>query len=217
MRLVVAFDWNGTLLDDLERAVAALGVVMERRGMEALDVGAFREVFHLPMNSLLTTLGFKPADLEAADDEWNTELQLRPASFAPGALDVLQQLRSAAVSVGVITAASRHTVDCDLEHMGVDFPFDFVVAPSPNKADSLRKVAATADHLIYVGDTEYDMHATREAGAVPIGYGAGYRPADHLIRAGAHVVVDDFADLADAIAIQHAPDRRRRDGRTSDD
>jgi phosphoglycolate phosphatase len=206
VKLVVAFDWNGTLLNDIDRAVDALAVVMSRRDMPVLDAQAFRNMFHLPMSSLLTTLGFALADVEAADQEWNSELQLRPACFAPGALDALHELRSAAVTVGVITAASRQTVDRDLQHTGVDFPFDFVVAPAPDKADALRAASSTADHLIYVGDTEYDMRAALEAGAVPFGYGAGYRPAELLMAAGAEVVIDDFSTLHEAILHRVLPE-----------
>jgi phosphoglycolate phosphatase-like HAD superfamily hydrolase len=199
MTVVVAFDWNGTLLDDCERAVDALAAVMERRGLAPLDETAFREVFQLPMKSLFSQLGIADDDLDTADREWNIELQHRRPRFATGALEAVRELRSAGVSVGVVTAASQQTVEHDLGCTAGDALFDFVIAPAHDKAASLRAFVTDSSSLFYVGDTEYDMRAALHAGAIPIGYGSGYRPAARLVEAGARDVIVDFASLTGVI------------------
>ena len=49
--------------------------------------------------------------------------------------------------------------------------------------------------LIYVGDSEYDMTEAIAAGAIPVGYAGGYRPAEALLAAGAIAVVNDLRAL----------------------
>ena len=53
----IVFDWNGTILDDLERTLEALNAVLVDLDREQLDDETFRRTFGLPLEAMLADLG----------------------------------------------------------------------------------------------------------------------------------------------------------------
>ena len=45
----VIWDWNGTLVDDVAATLAAVNRMLSARGMPALDIVRYREVFDFPV------------------------------------------------------------------------------------------------------------------------------------------------------------------------
>lgn len=194
--LTVAFDWNGTLIDDADRARAAASAVLGRRGLPSLEEEAFHEGFCLPLLRWFTVLGIEAHDLGAAVMEWNEEVQNSPAHLAAGTLRTFRSLRLLGVRLGVVSAAEATSVRKDLDQVGLSQLVDFVVGGADPKRDALKHlVDRTAESLVYVGDTEYDILEAKAAGAWAIGYSDGYRPATALVAAGADFVIDRLSEL----------------------
>ncbi len=192
----VAFDWNGTLVDDAERARLAVSSVLRRRGLAELGSGAFHDGFCLPMTRWLGALGINSDDVEDAVREWNDEVLSRHAALSPDALTTVARLKSMGIEVGVVSAAATATVRRDLQQLGLAEHVGFVVGAADPKGETLRGLMQDLPgDLVYVGDTEYDMSEARSAGAWAIGYGGGYRPAAALAAAQAVHVIDRLSEL----------------------
>ena len=196
----VAFDWNGTLVDDADRARLAASAVLVRRGLPALDAGGFHEGFCLPLARWFSILGIESRDLAGAVREWNEEVRNRPAELAAGSLQTIRALRLLGARLGVVSAAEAAAVRKDLDHVGLAELVDFVVGGADPKRDALRDLAASSPGgVAYIGDTEYDILEAKAAGAWAIGYGDGYRPAAALAAAGADFVIDRLSELPDLL------------------
>ena len=196
----IAFDWNGTLVDDAERARRAACIVLGRRSLPGLEAAAFHETFCLPMSSWFTVLGVESEDLASAVREWNEEVRRHPAELAPGALETVRSLRSLGARVGIVSAAEAAAVGKDLRQVGLAELVDFVVGSADPKREALGELGADAgSRIVYVGDTEYDIREAQAANAWAIGYGHGYRPASALLAAGADFVIEQLAELPDLL------------------
>jgi phosphoglycolate phosphatase-like HAD superfamily hydrolase len=68
-RVLVAFDWNGTLVDDSEQARAATNEVLAHRGLGPLDAVTFSDRFTLPLSEFFARLGWTVP-------EWSRQLTL---------------------------------------------------------------------------------------------------------------------------------------------
>lgn len=196
---LLACDWNGTLVDDAERSwaalVAALGVVAPDHSPPALDT--FLDRFAIPLAGFLARLAVPGPLVESTISAWNRELAERPAPLAAGVPALLAAARAAGVPVGVVSAAAAAAVERDAIRIGIRAELAFLHGGVGSKAEQLRRLAAGArGPMLYLGDTEHDMMAALAAGAVPIGYAGGYRPAAALRAAGARLVVADLAGLA---------------------
>ena len=57
----IAWDWNGTLMDDVWLSLHIINALLVRRGIATIDVERYREVFGFPLRDYCRRLGF---DLE---------------------------------------------------------------------------------------------------------------------------------------------------------
>lgn len=191
----IVFDWNGTLLDDAERTLVALNATLAERGHASLDDAAFRRAFRLPMEGFLGDLGLPEEAIVSALAHWQRGIEERDAPLAPGAGEVLRALWERGRPAGVISAGFTAGVERDAARLGIREWIAFLRGSVVSKAEALRDVGEPGTPLIYVGDTEYDMAQAIAAGALPVGYAGGYRPAAALLGAGAEVVIEDLRAL----------------------
>lgn len=54
----VLWDWNGTLLDDVDHAVAVMNVLLGEHGLPRLDRDRYRRVFDFPVRDYYERIGF---------------------------------------------------------------------------------------------------------------------------------------------------------------
>src|SRR5690554_7020685 len=79
----IIWDWNGTLLDDLEVNVKTVNEMLLKRGLSQLDMATYKELFCFPVKKFQSLAGFdfeKETFEEIAirSEEHTSELQSRP-------------------------------------------------------------------------------------------------------------------------------------------
>ena len=63
----VIWDWNGTLLDDVEICVASINRLLARRDFEQMTVGRYHRIFTFPVQVYYELMGFD-FSLESFED-----------------------------------------------------------------------------------------------------------------------------------------------------
>lgn len=189
------FDWNGTLINDAERTLTALNATLRDLAIDPLDDDAFRQHFRLPMESFLELIGVPRSEITPALIAWQTGIEEQQAPLAPGVAETLRALHKRGRPAGVISAGFTAGVMHDAIRLGIRDWLAFLHGSVASKSDELRKLVVPGQTLIYIGDTEYDMREAVAAGAAPVGYGRGYRPASALLDVGAIAVINDFRVL----------------------
>ncbi|OLT11333.1 hypothetical protein BJF78_26975 [Pseudonocardia sp. CNS-139] len=192
---MVVFDWNGTIMSDLRRAVGATNAVLARRGLGPLSPQEFRARFALPLDRWLVGLGVAAPDAPAAEREWNAALATEPAAPRPEAATVLGDLVARGALTGVVSAAGAEAVHADVAGAGLAHLLGEVATGVRDKAAHLRVLRPRRARAVYVGDTTYDMASARRAGFTAVGVTGGYSTGRALRAAGADAVVDSLEDL----------------------
>lgn len=196
----IVFDWNGTLVDDAPRALAATNQVLATYGRRSLDFAEFTVRFKLPLADFLRDLGIDEADCSEAQHLWNRFLVRDETRLQPGAEKLLQTAHRAGLILGVVSAAADDVVRADAAALGIDRYLAFITGSIADKFASLAAIAARVQGtMLYLGDTEYDMAAAHAAGVLPIGYGRGYRPRSALLQTEAFAVIEDYDVLRAAL------------------
>ncbi|MCF2532856.1 HAD family hydrolase [Yinghuangia soli] len=199
--VLVLFDWNGTLVDDTDRALRATNAVLTHRGLAGLTAEDFPARWKLPLGAFLRGLG--ATDPEAAEQHWNRALAAEPAPLRHGAARMLDTLRARGARLGVVSAAGAQAVADDIRDTGLEDRFDVVLAGVAAKTSALLSQRPTRPRACYVGDTEYDIHCARAAGYLAVAITGGYRPADALAAVRPDAVVDDLDDLVGVLTALH--------------
>lgn len=201
---VVLLDWNGTVVQDHERARSALNGVLRVRGLPTLEPDAFTREFRLPMAAMFRRLG--APDTADAEAEWNEGMAVAPAEARAG-VGALRSLAHRGVRLGVVSAARVASVGNDMVRLGLESIWDSVDLGVADKTAVLQARRGDEKRAFYLGDTVYDMQCAVASGFTPIAVFGGYTPADALTAAGATHAIGSFDELADVIIAGDPPHR----------
>lgn len=216
MPKLILFDCDGTLVDSQHLIVAAMTAAHDRHGRPAPGRDDILRVVGLSLPEAFAVLGAGIPDYPAArlaeayKDAFMALREVEPAEpLYPGAREVLAALRARDdIVLGMVTGKSRRGVDKVLAAQGMEGWFATIqtadVAPSkPHPAMvqmALAETGLAAPDTVVIGDTSYDMTMARAAGVSALGVSWGYHDVASLAAAGAHLLVDDFTAVPEAIA-----------------
>ncbi|HEY8194200.1 MAG TPA: HAD-IA family hydrolase [Hyphomicrobium sp.] len=215
MKLVV-FDCDGTIVD------SQAGIVLS---MEH----AFKSLRMIPptREQTLAVIGLsllEACSALAPEAEYATRAELaerykrafREMNPDPSEADILfPQAKETIVHLagredrllGIATGKSRRGIDRLFDREGWHANFatiqtadDHPSKPHPSMLlQAMRDTGATPKTTVMIGDTTYDIAMARAAGVCAIGVAWGYHSVAELTEAGAHMIVQRFADLPAAL------------------
>jgi phosphoglycolate phosphatase len=118
----------------------------------------------------------------------------------PGAVTLLERLRSGGYALGVASGGLERAVRIELGRGGLGHYFGFGgFGSDSDDRTELTRCAIERGHLdsattLVVGDTPLDIEAARGVGAVALGVASGRFSAEALHDAGADRVIDSLED-----------------------
>ncbi len=194
---VVLWDFNGTLLDDVQIGIDAENAMLARRGMPLLTLERYREVFDLPIIRYYRSLGydFDREPYEQLAVEWVREYESREsrAPLHDGILAALQAFAEAGCRQ-VVLSASEHNMLCrQLLDLGIRSFFDEVIGVDNIEAHGKIGVARewmsrqSACRAALIGDTLHDCEVAKELGVDCLLFSGGHQTRARLLQAGVPV------------------------------
>ena len=182
---------------------AALDYVRSTMGQSKIDV--FRALTDTEAAAQQATDAFELAYLALIAEGGVTAM--------PGAEELFAELREAGLSVALTTGFARATQNALLATLGWSGLVDLALCPADvgrgrpfpdlNLTALLRTGASRVGGMVVVGDTASDMLAGVNAGAgLIVGVLSGTHDADTLEQAGADVIIESIADLAELLALR---------------
>ncbi len=197
-KIGVVWDFNGTILDDVQIGLDAVNVLLERRSKPRIpDLASYKEVFGFPMREYYARVGFD-FSRESFDDvapEWLREYLLREkgAPLCPTVPEALDALRDAGIPQYLVSASEETMLLGQVERLGIGKYFEEVHGLDNIYADSKEAlirsfVARREGRTVFFGDTEHDAFCARSAGAEVILIAAGHQSERRLKLTNAPVV-----------------------------
>jgi HAD superfamily hydrolase (TIGR01549 family) len=205
------FDLDGTLVDSVYQHVLAWHDALEQEGIELSIWRIHRKIGMsggLFTNILLreTGLSLDAARIDRLRRLHAAAYNQRSAAIRPlpGARELLAYLSDAGVPWAIATSGRMETARPVLETLGIDFDRVPIVTrdqvkyakPDPDLfLAAAQRLGCSIETASVVGDSVWDMLASRRARALGIGLLSGGYGSEELERAGAYRVYDDPADL----------------------
>lgn len=201
------WDWNGTLLDDVELVVDIMNGLLARRRLPSLDVARYHEVFTFPVRDYYQRLGFdfaaEPFEalavefISAYSDRW-PEAELRDGVQAGVAA-----LARRGIGQSMLSASESELLDAATTHFGLAEVMTHRVGISDHHA--VGKVAEgrahvaelDAERILLVGDTEHDAEVALELGIDCVLLEGGHMSRQRLVATGVPVFASFDALIAD--------------------
>lgn len=215
VRLLV-FDWDGTLVDSLERIVASMHHAATHCGIPRCKDTEIHAIIGLSLEHAYFRL-YPQAELAALCEPFRQaysthylSLEQEPSPFYPGVQDALDNFRSAGYQLAVATGKSRKGLDRVLEgHRMQDF-FDITRCADETRSKPdplmlqqiLQHCRQPASRAIMVGDSPFDLQMAHHAGMAPVAVSYGAQPLAVLRQQRPVLSIDHFSELHEWLAAQ---------------
>jgi len=209
---VIFWDYNGTILDDVNTCIMALNSMLSRRGLPAITLEKYIDIFDFPIIQLYKRAGFdleKESFTEILAPEYISLYQ--PASYRAslrsGVLELLKTFKSAGCTQVLLSASQRDLLLEQTNTLGLTPFFDSVLGLSDIYAKSKSELAhqwilekrIESSNICVIGDTVHDFQVSLELGCQCILICGGHNSKQRLQESNA-IVIEDFSELLEMIS-----------------
>ncbi len=204
---LVFWDWNGTLMDDVDYSCACLnGLLAAYHYPQRYGVEEYRKVFGFPIQSYYRRVGFDfgrdpfPVLAESYMDLYNAGVDGCP--LTDGAADTLGALAARCEGQVLLSVSRRDYLVEQAKRRGVDRRFREMLGLDDihgvSKVELGRRYMAScgADpaRCVMIGDTDHDAETARAMGVRCILYTGGHQTRARLQATG-NPTIDRLEDL----------------------
>ena len=171
----ILWDFNGTVLDDVDVGIRAINTLLSRRNMNTLDsLEEYHANFGFPIIDYYRKLGFdferEPYSEIAV--EWVKEYnRLAPeAGLCPGVREVYESFRTSGARQIIFSASEKGMLKGQLADLGLDGYFDEVLGCDNIEAHGKTELGTEwvkrerPQRAILIGDTQHDAEVASAMG-----------------------------------------------------
>lgn len=202
----IFWDWNGTLLDDVDYCIRTVNLSLGKRDLPLLTKKRYWDIFRFPIVEYYKDLGF---DFEKEPYEDLAEEYCSNYAANNGGLplrketkEVLSVFRSKNLPQIILSASERTVLVDALRMYGIDGYFSDILCTDNNLAEgkiaygkrfaeSLPENAKT----LLIGDTEHDLETANAIGADCVLIKGGHSSDRKLESLGAKAVIGSLHEL----------------------
>lgn len=199
---LIIWDWNGTLLDDVDICVKAMNKLLEARQLSAMSKDKYRDIFRFPVQDYYHELGFnfEQEDFSIPALEFMEQYQdlLAEAALFGGVKEMLEQLKTAGYRQFVLSAMEQNLLNHLLEQHEISNYFEHIQGIDDHfangKIEAAQKLIALINRpntaAILIGDTLHDAEVGKEYGFKTLLFSGGHFSENRLKQAKLPVFVN---------------------------
>ncbi|MDR1002511.1 MAG: HAD hydrolase-like protein [Oscillospiraceae bacterium] len=192
----IIWDFNGTLLDDMEAGIKSENVLLQRRNMPLIESEEqYRAAFCFPVIDFYKKLGydFSRESYSELACEWteqyikfSADAKLFP--YVPTILGMIQQTGARQI---ILSASEQTLLRGQVEKLGILEYFDTVLGLDNNHALDKTAIAKQwvaeekPQKMLLIGDTSHDMEVAESIGADCLLIANGHQSYNYLKERGA--------------------------------
>ena len=196
----IIWDWNGTLLDDVQYAVSSMNKLLQRRKLPLLDTEHYTKVFTFPVRNYYQKLGFNFAaePFEKLAVEYLSEYYSHSDSFTlhKDAESILKHFFDKGIKQFLLSASAENELLALVEKLGIKSYFILIIGLDNQYSDGKIERAKKAlsglqpdrQEIIVIGDTVHDFEVAKALGCNCLLVANGHQCRKRLEETGAAVV-----------------------------
>ena len=199
----IIWDWNGTLLDDLQMSIDALNAILVSEQMEIVtDVDEYKRIFQFPVIRYYEAIGFDFHKTPFSELAKRYMAYYQPNSLScelqTGAIELLQALKKTGYRLTLLSASDLSFLHVQLsQYPALEGMFDEVLGLDHIHADSKQSLAmkfvqtlAHPKEVLFIGDSVHDYEVATASGCDCLLVACGHEHVDKLNATKTKVVAD---------------------------
>lgn len=199
----IVWDWNGTLLDDLDVCLKSINIVLEKYKLPKLEnIEEYRQKFCFPVINYYKSIGFdfNQYSFASVSKEYidiYTELSSK-CNLHINALETLIALEERHLNQIILSASQQTNLINQVKQYSIQQYFQNILGIQDIYADSKLGIAENwilnynidPDTVLFVGDTVHDAEVSKCLKCDCILFSQGHQDYDILLKTGNKVFRD---------------------------
>lgn len=200
------WDWNGTLLDDVNMCVNVMNALLDKYSLPSLSYERYKQVFDFPVKDYYARLGFNFEELTFENvghefmDGYFKELPNSP--LFPEVSLFLEEFKALGMSQLVLSAMEHNALEDSLTEKGIRPYFSIVQGIDNHLANGKVELAKglikssgfSAEESLLIGDTVHDLHVAQTIGSPCVLIAKGHFSKERLLKEH-DLVFDSLGDF----------------------
>ncbi len=204
----IIWDFNGTLVDDVDLALHSINVMLARRGLAAVTRDVYRSAFGFPLAAYYGKLGvdLSRETMQGLADEFREAYLpgLPSCSLQDGVFELLDLAARSGARQFVLSALEETELQQAVRHLGIADCFTAIYGLHHRLGDSklprgrelFESYELSPERTLFIGDMDHDAEVAEELGVDVTLVAQGHQGVGRL-RGRGRRVLESFADLLD--------------------
>lgn len=186
----IIWDWNGTLLDDVDVVINVMNSLLVKRSMPVIDRERYLQIFDFPVINYYTKLGFD-FSLEPFEIVANEYVKLysdayRTCNLHQDAEKVLKLIQNSDITQSILSASQQTYLDESIDFYKINNFFirlfglndHYAVSKVENGKRLLQDLSLNPKDVLLIGDTVHDYEVAKAIGCDCILVACGHQHLD---------------------------------------
>lgn len=200
------WDFNGTILDDLQLCLDLLNDMLTQQNKPSIDIPTYKDIFGFPIKDyyLEAGLSFDTVSFDVLSQYFIQKYQ--PASFQchihEGVIEVLNQTREKDIKNIILSASETNNLLEQTRVLNIDSYFTYIIGTDNIKGQGkvergikfMKDTGIDPSTCLYVGDTIHDAEVAQALGVKVILYSGGHQSKQRLKVTNA-IIIDHLSDI----------------------
>ena len=207
----IIWDWNGTLIDDVDMCVDIMNSMTSARGLTVMDRAYYQEYFDFPVQKFYEHLGFdlEKESMASFGEIFVSSYTAKRASWKlhNDVQDTLAHFKQAGVGQSILSAYPHEELERIIPSFGIDSYFNVIqgiadkvasgkVEQGKRLVEQLENSGHSQSSMLFVGDTLHDAEVAEELGISAVLVARGHQSKERLQASGLPVL-DDLSTLGE--------------------
>ncbi len=213
----IIWDYNGTLLNDLDVCVDVINSLLIKRGLEKLSHDAYKAVFDFPVKDYYAKIGFdfqkESFEIVGTEfiDKYNLEQQKCELQY--DALKLIRSFSALGLGQSILSARLQESLEDEINAFGIEPYFTNVFGLDHHYADGklergrqlVKTINIDPKKILFIGDTLHDLDVADKLKIKCLLIAHGHHSYKRL-RARSENVFQNLTEVSEILDQQECPE-----------
>jgi len=203
----IIWDYNGTLLNDIEIGVESINLMLRKRNLPLLTSESYREVFTFPVKDYYEKVGFdfhkEDWDVTAHEFIDNYTKRLPNSDIFPEARILLDYFKSQGKKQFILSAMEMTMLKDSTQKLAIQQFFDeisgindiYASSKIENGRNLFERHQLRAEEVCLLGDTAHDYEVAQALGCHCYLIASGHQSFEKLQATGCPNIIGSLSDI----------------------
>lgn len=200
MYKTIIWDWNGTLLNDLDLSIDSVNILLKERNLPTLTISRYKEIFGFPVINYYMAAGFdfekEPFEVPARKYVKLYSAGASDLKLFPDVIDTLTYFKENAYRQIVLSAMKDDNLKKMISFAKISHFFDGIFGIEDNYAKEklslgrqvVERLGLNPSECLMIGDTLHDAEVAEQCGFDCILFSGGHVSRNRLEQKGFRII-----------------------------